>query len=270
MQIVKLDLFKNGIGYVCIDGEINLGEHIIVEGSKGLELATVSGLNSKYDTNFEMLTFLKVANDDDINNAYNLFLEAQKLEDKVREIIRANGIDLKLCFLNYNLDKTKLIIYYTADGRVDFRNLVKILANNFHTRIEMRQIGNRDEVQIIGAMGSCGRECCCKVFLKDFDKVSMKMAKNQSVSLTPSKINGMCGRLMCCLKYEDDNYKEVLSKMPKVNSFVLTSNGSAKVVFLDILREEVTVLYEQGDETEKKTLKLQDISFDKSVSGFYA
>lgn len=268
MQIDKLELYKNGIAYLCTEGQFSLGDNVIVESNRGQELATITKLNVKYDTNCEMLSLVRKAEEEDVRTAYKLFLEARSLEPVVRKTIKENNIDLKLTMVNYNFDKSKLIIYYTAEGRVDFRNLVKELANIFHIRIEMHQIGNREEVQMLGSMGCCGRECCCKLFLKDFDKVGMKMPKNQGLALNPAKINGMCGKLMCCLKYEDDNYREVLSKMPKVGAYVKTANGSGKVQFVDVLREEITVLFVCGDESERKTLKLGEFSFEAG-NGYY-
>jgi len=269
MQIAKVELFKFGYGYICNDGNLQLNDNIVVESPRGQELATVVNLNTKYDTNEDMLTFVRIATESDIEKAHSNFLDARKLEGEVKSLINKNKINLKLCFVNYNLDKSKLIIYYTADGRVDFRNLVKDLANSVHTRIEMRQIGNRDEVQIVGGVGLCGRVCCCKLMSCTSDKINIKMAKNQGLALNPTKINGVCNRLLCCLKYEDDNYREILAKMPKVGTIVRTPNGDGKVQFIDILKEEVTVIISQKDENEKKTFKLAEITFDKSKCGYY-
>ena len=157
----------------------------------------------------------------------------------------------------------QLIINYTAENRVDFREIVKSLASKLKARIEMRQIGSRDQVQCMGAIGVCGRVCCCKAHLSDFDKVTIKMAKNQGLSLNPAKLNGMCGKLLCCLKYEDDVYAEVLDKMPKVGQRVSTPDGEGEAKSLDILHEEVEVLFVKGEETERKTYPLSDINFSK-------
>lgn len=173
---------------------------------------------------------------------------------------------MKIGFISTNLDRTKIVVNYTADERVDFRELIKVLASKYKTRIEMKQIGNRDESKVIGAIGICGRETCCKLFLSDFDKVSIKMAKNQNLALNPNRINGMCGRLLCCLKYEDEFYEEMQKKMPKISSIIKTPDGTGKVIALDFLKELVTVEFlKHGDEesTEIKTFNLSDISKDK-------
>jgi cell fate regulator YaaT (PSP1 superfamily) len=170
---------------------------------------------------------------------------------------------MKLSLIEYTLDRDKVIINYTAEGRVDFREIVKSLANKLKSRIEMHQIGSRDQVQCIGAMGVCGRECCCKSYLNDFDKVVIKMAKNQGLSLNPTKLNGMCGKLMCCLKYEDDFYAEVISRMPKVSQRVLTPDGEGETISLDILKEQVEVKFVRGEEVERKIYDLSDLQFSR-------
>ena len=168
---------------------------------------------------------------------------------------------MKVTKCEYTFDMEKLIIHYTAEERVDFREVVKILALEFKARIEMHQINSRDETQIMGALGCCGRVCCCKNHLSDFDKISIKMAKKQGLSLNPQKLNGICGKLLCCLKYEDDFYTEMNEKMPKVGTSVITPDGEAIVKSIDCLRESVEVIFTKDDETERKLYPLSDLQF---------
>ena len=170
-------------------------------------------------------------------------------------------LDMKLSLIEYTLDREKVIVNYTAEGRVDFREIVKSLANKLKARIEMHQIGSRDEVQQKGAIGICGRECCCKAHLNDFDKVVIKMAKNQGLSLNPNNISGLCGKLLCCLAYENPYYVEVLKVMPKVNSTVSTPDGKGTVVYTDLLKKTVSVKFQSETSSEIKDFALEDIKF---------
>jgi cell fate regulator YaaT (PSP1 superfamily) len=178
---------------------------------------------------------------------------------EIKKEVEALNLDMKVSFITTNLDRSKLIISYTADERVDFRTLIKVLAGKYKTKIEMRQIGNRDETKNIGAIAPCGRVCCCKAFLNDFDKISIKMAKNQNIALNPNRINGMCGRLLCCLKYEDEYYEEMQKKMPKINSTITTPDGKGVVTATDFLRETVSVTFTKDDSTEMKIYNLEDL-----------
>ena len=170
---------------------------------------------------------------------------------------------MKIGFITVNLDKNKIYVHYTADDRVDFRELIKVLGTKYKARIEMHQIGNRDETKQIGAIGVCGRVTCCKAFLNDFDKVSIKMAKNQNISLNPTRINGMCGRLLCCFKYEDEYYAEMQKKMPKVGSTITTPDGKGVVSANDFLREKVSVTFTKDETTEVKVYELSDLQVFK-------
>ena len=166
---------------------------------------------------------------------------------------------MKLVDVEYKYDGSKLIFYFTADGRIDFRELVKDLAAVFRTRIELRQIGVRDEVRRMGGNGMCGRQLCCCSFLGNFEIVSIKMAKEQNLSLNPSKISGMCGRLMCCLKYEEDVYSEKLKRIPGIGSIVKTAEGTGEVTSIETLKETVRVKYKDGDEVYFKKHQLNDV-----------
>jgi cell fate regulator YaaT (PSP1 superfamily) len=177
------------------------------------------------------------------------------------------NLDMKLIGCEYSFDGKKIVFLFTADGRVDFRELVKLLAAKFHLRIELRQVGIRDETKILGGIAPCGRTCCCASCLTDFGKVSIKMAKNQGLHLNPSKISGLCGRLMCCLEYENDYYAEACKKMPKLGGPVTTPEGNGTVVSNDMLKMQVKVKIVKGDGSEVyKDFAVKDISFNKSKS----
>ena len=175
------------------------------------------------------------------------------------EKISKHELPMKLIDAEYKYDGTKLIFYFTADGRIDFRELVKDLAAVFRTRIELRQIGVRDEVKRCGGNGICGRELCCVSFLGNFETVSIKMAKEQNISLNPSKISGNCGRLMCCLKYEQEVYEEKLSRLPKIGAIVKTSEGTGEVASVETLKEVIRVKYQDGDEFYFKKHEAKDV-----------
>lgn len=175
------------------------------------------------------------------------------------EKIEKHGLPMKLIDVEYKYDGSKLIFYFTADKRIDFRELVKDLAAVFRTRIELRQIGVRDEVKRCGGNGICGRQLCCCSFLGNFEAVSIKMAKEQNLSLNPSKISGNCGRLMCCLKYEEEAYEEKLKRLPKVGAIVKTSEGTGEVAAVEILKEVIRVKYQDGDDIYFKKHEAKDV-----------
>ncbi|MBQ8522510.1 MAG: signal peptidase II [Clostridia bacterium] len=247
--------------YYTTDQKFDHHARIVVNTARGLEVAKV--VKYKDGEAPEPLDMIRYATEKDME-IYNQNIEdAKLLIPMVKQEIVDFGLDMKLCMIEYTLDKEKVIINYTAEGRVDFREIVKSLANKLKTRIEMHQIGSRDQVQQIGAIGICGRVCCCKAFLNDFDKVVIKMAKNQGLSLNPTKLNGMCGKFLCCLKYEDEFYSEMIAKMPKVGQRVATPNGEGEVQSLDVLHEQVEVKFVKGDETERKIYPLTEIQFSQ-------
>lgn len=256
-------IFNNNpkILYYTTDQMFDLKTSIVLNTARGLEVGCV--VKYKDGEAPEDLNFIRMATDKDMAQVQSNINEATSLMPIVRECVNEFKLDMKLCSLEYTLDKEKIIINYTAEGRVDFREIVKTLASKLKVRIEMHQIGNRDQVQQIGAMGVCGRECCCKAHLNDFDKVTIKMAKNQGLSLNPTKLNGMCGKLLCCLKYEDDFYAEVLAKMPKQGQRVSTPDGEGEAISLDVLHEQVEVKFSRGDEVEHKIYDLEQIQFSK-------
>lgn len=246
--------------------ELKRGDKVVVETARGLELGEIAfGTRSVDEEQIvgELRPVVRLASESDIKKDAENNIEAKQIFSHVKMFIKNIMPDIKVSFVRYNLDHSRMIISYTSDDRIDYRDLVKRLAGEFHTRIEMHQIGYRDEVAVMGAIGECGQVCCCKRFLKDFDKVSIKMAKEQGIALNPNKINGICGRLLCCLKYEDKYYHETLQKMPKINSIVNTPDGDGKVVFNDILREKSTVTIMKDDTIERKEYDVSELKFSK-------
>ena len=240
------------------------GGGVIVETSRGVEYGTVAVM-PKFVNDKEVVAPLKpiirVATErDEARRREN----AEKRDETMRvagEIVSQSGLDMKLVDAEYSIEGNKLLLYFTAEGRVDFRDLVRKLASAFHPRIELRQIGARDECKMIGGIGPCGRACCCSDHTCDFPKVSIKMAKNQNLSLNPGKISGLCGRLMCCLAYENAHYVETNKRMPKMGSTVFTTGKKKGVVVgLNQLRETVRLKYEQGDKIEFEEVRLTDIA----------
>lgn len=228
--------FKNGGKEYFFDPAGNnakTGDVIIVEMQKGKEMATVSQGNHMVPDDKivqplrKMLRFANKKDYEKLEENHKKEAEAFKVcENKIIE----HGLEMKLTKVEYSFDASQIVFFFTADGRVDFRELVKDLASEFHTRIELRQIGVRDEAKMLGGIGICGQPYCCKQFLNDFEAVSIKMAKEQGLSLNPTKVSGSCGRLMCCLKYEQDAYEYLASFTPRVGSIVKTSDGKATVI----------------------------------------
>lgn len=190
--------------------------------------------------------------------------EAKKIFE---EKVKAHDLKMKLVDVEFKFDGSKVIFYFTANGRIDFRDLVKDLAAIFKTRIELRQIGVRDEVRRLGGCGMCGRPLCCATFLGNFEAVSIKMAKEQNISLNPSKISGCCGRLMCCLKYEECVYCEKLKRLPKIGAIVKTEDGTGEVVSVEILKEKIRVKFKENDDTFFKKYDSKDVTVIKDVAG---
>ena len=250
--------------------DIERDNDVIVETARGIEFGRVV-VGPKSITEDEITTPLKkvmrVANPEDIKKQEeNKEKEELAFNVCVEKIVK-HKLDMKLIEVEYTFDNNKVIFYFTSDGRVDFRELVKDLAAIFKTRIELRQIGVRDEVRKIGGNGVCGRELCCCSFLNNFDMVSIKMAKEQSASLNPSKISGNCGRLMCCLKYEQEVYEDKIKKLPKVGSIVKTEDGEGTVVTQEVLKEAIKVQFRKDDITTYKTYPAKDVKVIKNASG---
>lgn len=243
------------------------GDHVIVETARGVEFGTVAIANKEISED-SITTPLKpvirkATEEDEINYKKNIEKSRDAFKIAVEKIAK-HGLNMKLIDVEYTFDCGKALFYFTADGRVDFRELVKDLATVFHTRIELRQIGVRDEAKMLGGFGACGRNLCCHSFLEDFIPVSIKMAKEQSLSLNPTKISGACGRLMCCLKYEQDTYEELNSGIPGVGSIVKTPDGEGMVSNIETLKRSVTVRY--PDSPSMKSYSVDDIKVLKNVS----
>ncbi len=247
--------------------DIKKGDHVIVETARGVEFGTVVG-NPKEVEDDKVIQPLKpvlrVATQKDVEQeAINK--EKEKEAFKIcLEKIRKHGLAMKLIDAEYTFDNNKVLFYFTADGRIDFRELVKDLAAVFKTRIELRQIGVRDETKILGGIGICGRPLCCHTHLSEFIPVSIKMAKEQNLSLNPTKISGVCGRLMCCLKHEEETYEELNKRLPSVGDQVTTKDGQrGEVQSINILRQLVKVIVENGDEKEIQEYHVEDLRFKR-------
>ena len=243
------------------------GQNVIVETARGIEygeVATPNGSVTEEKIVAPLKDVIRVATEEDTAT----FLENEKKSAEAFKIceekILKHELDMKLIDVEYTFDNTKLLFYFTADGRIDFRDLVKELAAIYKTRIELRQIGVRDEVKMLGGYGMCGRELCCCNHLADLNPVSIKMAKEQGLSLNPTKISGVCGRLMCCLKHEQDVYEEKLSRLPSPGSIVKTPDGTGTVEDVEVLKEMVKVKIKTEDTFVKKVFKNSEIEIIKS------
>lgn len=226
------------------DLDITMDDYVIVETVRGIEFGHVVIVNKQVDEDDVVLPLKKVeriANDEDIANVRENEQLAKKAMEVCVDKIKFHQLDMNLVDVEYTFDRSKVVFYFTAEGRIDFRDLVKDLASQFKTRIELRQIGVRDEAKLLGGIGPCGRMLCCSTFLGDFEPVSIKMAKDQSLSLNPAKISGLCGRLMCCLKYENDHYEDTKKQLPDMGKEISTTYGEGKVVGLNLLEELIQI-----------------------------
>ena len=268
--IVGIRLRKPGkIYFFDPDGkELKKGDHVIIETSLGEEYAEIIIPNKEVPEEkiVNPLKKIKKIADKKDEKHYLENKEKEKEAFKIaQENIKKHKLDMNLVDVEYKFDNSKILFFFTAEGRIDFRDLVKDLAAIFKTRIELRQIGIRDEVKRMGGIGACGRELCCCSHLGNFETVSIKMAKEQNLSLTPSKISGTCGRLMCCLKYEQDVYEEKLSRLPKIGAIVQTEEGEGVVDGIETLKEIVKVKFKDKDEYYHKKFNASDIKIIKNV-----
>ena len=255
-QVEVVDIqFRPGqkIYYFDPDGKtFQTGDHVIIDTARGAEYGICAGSNhtiAQKDVVAPLRKVLRKATAQDERVAADNRAKEKKAYDVCMQKIGEHGLDMQLVSAEVAFDGSKILFYFTADERVDFRELVKNLASVFHTRIELRQIGVRDKAKMVGGLGICGRPFCCASFLDDFQPVSIKMAKTQNLSLNPTKISGTCGRLMCCLKYEQDAYEDLIRTSPRLESFVDTPEGRGTVVELDLLRQRVKVRMEDNPET---------------------
>ena len=248
------------------DMDIKKDTYVVVETARGIEFGEcVIGIKeiSEDDIVAPLKSVLRIATEEDITKHFkNKDKEKDAFEICLKKI-QEHGLTMKLIDVEYTFDNNKVIFYFTADGRVDFRELVKDLATIFKTRIELRQIGVRDEAKMLGGLGPCGRTLCCSTFLGDFASVSIKMAKEQNLSLNPTKISGICGRLMCCLNYEQSTYEDIRKRMPKVGSIVKTDEGTGEVFSNNIVKESVKVKIRKGEEEILEEFKIENIELIK-------
>lgn len=247
------------------DIELTMGMHVIVETARGVELGTVmTGPKEvkEEDVVQPLKPVIRIASEADEKIAAKNREKEKEAFKICLEKIAKHKLEMKLVEAEYTFDNNKLLFYFTADGRIDFRELVKDLAAVFRTRIELRQIGVRDETKIMGGVGICGRPLCCNTYLSEFVPVSIKMAKEQNLSLNPTKISGVCGRLMCCLKNEEDTYEYLNSRLPNVGDRVTTDDGlKGEVSSVSVLRQTVKVLVENNDEKELRDYKVDQLKF---------
>lgn len=246
--------------------KIKQGDHVVVETARGVEYGTViGGIREVSDDKVvqPLKPVIRVTTPEDDARAEKNRLREREALRICNEKIRKHNLDMKLIDAEYTFDNNKVLFYFTADGRIDFRELVKDLAAVFRTRIELRQIGVRDETKIRGGIGVCGRELCCHTYLSEFAPVSIKMAKEQNLSLNPSKISGVCGRLMCCLTNEEETYEELNSHLPSVGDTVTTPEGlRGEVASLSVLRQLVKVVVTlDNDEKEIREYKVSELKF---------
>jgi len=265
-KVVGIKFKKNPKTYYFDPKEFEylLNDGVILETARGIEYGTVSALpfdTKESDINQPLKPVLRKATEEDIKQNEAMELKAKESMKIADERIKKSGLDMNLSDAEYTLDGTKLILYFTADNRVDFRDLVKDLAHSFKSRIELRQIGSRDECKIKGGLGPCGRPCCCSVHLKDFEQSSIKMAKNQGLSLNPQKISGLCGRLMCCLSYENKHYQETNKRMPKIGAEAAAGGVRGIVTGVHHLKETVTIKVYEKDVYRFEVFPLSEVRF---------
>lgn len=269
-KIIGVKFRNGGKSYYFDPGELDIkqGDDVIVETARGIELGHVS-IGVKNVSEDEIVSPLKavirIATEKDLKQAENNTRKEHEAFKICMEKIEKHKLDMKLTSVEYTFDGSKILFYFTSGGRVDFRELVKDLASVFKTRIELRQIGVRDEARMVGGLGICGRGLCCAAHMGDFQPVSIKMAKEQGLSLNPTKISGCCGRLMCCLKYEQDCYEEMLKVTPREGSVVKTPEGKGIVASVMMLRGKVTVKLDRGNENILKEFDVHDIKILKNV-----
>ena len=269
VEIVGINFREAGKIYYFSPGKIKttLGDRVIVETARGIEIGTVKIPNKNVpvsETVPPLKEITRIATQDDLKkDAKNRELEFEAAII-CKKKIATHGLEMSLVAVEYTFDNSKLIFYFTCESRVDFRELVKDLASTFRTRIELRQIGIRDEAKMMGGLGICGRKFCCAGFLTDFVQVSIKMAKEQNFSLNSAKVSGACGRLMCCLRYEHETYEEAIKRTPPVNSTVKTPDGVGTVVETKPLAAEIKVRLEDREKDAEKLYKVRDVQVLKT------
>lgn len=270
IEIVGVKFKKAGKVYYFDPGENKLSEgmQVVVETARGVEIGDVAIPNKMTDDKnvvSPLKPVIRIATEKDKKQAAENEKKEKEAFNICLEKIAKHKLDMKLVEVEYTFDQNKILFYFTADGRVDFREPVKDLASVFRTRIELRQIGVRDEAKMLGGLGICGRKLCCASHLGGFEPVSIKMAKEQSLSLNPTKISGTCSRLMCCLKYEQEAYEDLLKTTPAVGSLVKTADGKGRVTEVNLLRGILKVHYDKDDEGVTHLVHVSDIKVLKSA-----
>ncbi len=248
--------------------QVKNGDYVIVETSRGVECGEVALANKEIDEKnmtHALKKIIRVATKEDLEHLQENRKKEKRAFDICLKKIAAHNLQMKLVNAEYTFDNNKILFYFTSDGRVDFRELVKDLAFVFKTRIELRQIGVRDEAKMLGGIGICGRPFCCHSFLGEFQPVSVKMAKDQGMSLNPVKISGICGRLMCCLKYEQEAYTDLIKNTPKVGAVVQTPDGKGTVMEINLITGNIKVSLSKSPEATPKIYKVQDLKVIKDV-----
>ena len=268
IKVVGVRFKKAGKIYYFDPADMNIQKdtYVVVETARGIEFGEcVIGIKeiNENDIVSPLKSVLRIATNEDIEKHFKNKDKEKDAFDICLKKIQEHGLTMKLIDVEYTFDNNKVIFYFTADGRVDFRELVKDLATIFKTRIELRQIGVRDEAKMLGGLGPCGRTLCCSTFLGDFASVSIKMAKEQNLSLNPTKISGICGRLMCCLNYEQSTYEDIRKRMPKVGSIVKTNEGTGEVFSNNIVKESVKVKLRKGEEEILEEFKIENVELIK-------
>lgn len=248
-NVVGIDFQKSGKMeyYSPKNFDLNVNDWVVVESKRGLEMGRVKYAPldvADEDVTLPLKEIVRHATDEDLSQYEQNEKDAEEAVTLCKNTIQQQSLEMRLVNCEFTLDKSKVIFNFTSDERVDFRKLVKVLAQKLKTRIELRQIGVRDEAKLLGGIGPCGRSLCCATFLGDFEPVSIKMAKDQNLSLNPTKISGACGRLMCCLKYENDYYEEARAQLPDVGEAIQTPEGNGKVIGLNILDVSMQVKVE--------------------------
>ena len=269
-KVIGVRFAKTGKLYYMdpLDCDVKVGDKIVANSERGQEIGRVVTLKSVEE--FEKLEYKekvdrieRVATKQDIERQKQLNEEAKEALETCKKLAKKYKLDMKFIHTEYTLDKSKLICYFVAEERIDFREIVKELANEYRVRIELRQVGPRDEVKAFANVGTCGKEVCCRTFLPDFETVTIKMAKEQGLQINMQKLSGNCGRFKCCLKYEEEVYKEKLKNLPKVNEMVRYEGELCKVVSLDILNEKVRLKIGPQGEERFETVEVRDIKREK-------
>jgi len=269
MRAIKVQFKPLGKRYYFGVGnyDVSDGTKVVVSTIRGLELGYCVGeifdLDEK-DLTSELKNIVRIATNDDINQNQKNKEDEPAILKKTKELSKARGLEMKTLECEYTLDRSKLIIYFESEGRVDFRELVRDLAEIYHTRIELRQVGSRDGAKVFGGIGPCGLIVCCQTWITEFQNVTVKMCKNQSLSLNPVKISGNCGKLLCCINYENDLYTELRKHAPDIGDIVETPDGNAKVLSCDVVNRNIKVKY-IGEDNKFGYLKLDDVKFTPSM-----